>query len=79
MGFRARLNLRSLVPVWHNFVDDDDGHRGWGLSSPDICTTVEEELRKIPQPGKLTRAGIEPGPASCEATMIPLDHSGGQE
>ena len=30
-----------------------------------------------PQPGKLTRPGIEPGPAMWEATMLPLDHSGG--
>ena len=32
---------------------------------------------KKPQPGKLTRPGIEPGPATWEATMLPLDRSGG--
>ena len=30
-----------------------------------------------PQSGKLTRPGIGSGPARWEATMLPLDHSGG--
>ena len=37
-------------------------------------------MRKPPensQPGKLTRLGIESGPAWWEATMLLLDHSGG--
>ena len=34
---------------------------------------------KKSQPEKLTRPGIEHGPASWEATMLPLDQSGGQE
>ena len=36
---------------------------GWDLSFPDICLTVEEKPQKKPQPGKLNRPGIEPGPA----------------
>ena len=38
-------------------------------------------LRKTPekpQPGKLSRPGIDPGPAKWETTMLLLDHSGGQ-
>ena len=49
----------------------------WGLSCPDICLTVEGKPRKKTQPGKLTLPVIEPGPAGPEATMLPLDHSGG--
>ena len=33
----------------------------WGLSFPEIYLTVEEKPQKKPQPGKLTRSGIEPG------------------
>ena len=57
--------------------DDYDGQ--WypgmdgGLRFPDICLTVEEK----PQPGKLTRPGIEPGPGGWEAMMLPLEYSGG--
>ena len=46
---------------------------GWGLRFPDICLSVEEKIRKEPQPGKLTRPGIEPEPAACYS----LRHSGG--
>ena len=77
LNIRARLHLRSLAPVWNYFFYDYDGQwyrDGWGLSFSDICLTVEE---KNPQPGKLTRPGIEPGPARWEATMLSLDHSGG--
>ena len=49
----------------------------WGLSFPDICHTVEENLRKKPQPGKLTRPRIEPGSARWETSMLPFDHSSG--
>ena len=47
--------------------------------SPDFLTFV---LRLKEPPGKtstrkLTRPGIEPGPAALEVTMLPLDHSGG--
>ena len=50
----------------------------WGLSFPDICLTVEGKFRQKTQPGKLTRPGIKHVPAWWEATMLPLDHSGGQ-
>ena len=33
----------------------------WGLSFPDICLTLQEKPQKKPQPGKLTRPGIELG------------------
>ena len=49
-----------------------------GLRFSDICLTLEEKFRKNPQQGKLTRPGIEPGPARWEATILPLDHSGDQ-
>ena len=46
---------------------------------PNFLTFV---LRLRENPGKistrkLTRSGIEPGPAAWEVTMLPLDHSGG--
>ena len=50
---------------------------GWDLRFPDICLTVEKKPRKKPQPRKLTRQGIEHGPARWKATMLPLGHSGG--
>ena len=50
---------------------------GSGLSFPDICPAVEEKPWKKPQPEKLTQPGIKPGSARREATMLPLDHSGG--
>ena len=63
--FRARQHHRSLTLVMNDFwwlrwpmISRD----GWGLSFPDICLTVEEESQRKPQPGKLTRPGIEPGP-----------------
>ena len=49
----------------------------WGLNFPDISLTVKEKPQKKPQPGKLTRPGIELGSARREATMLPLDHIGG--
>ena len=44
----------------------------WGLQFPDICFTGEEKPRKKPHPGKLSRPGIEPGPAAWQARMLPL-------
>ena len=52
---------------------------GWSLIFPDICLRVEEKSRKKLQPGKLTQPGIEPERARWEATMLPLDHSAGQD
>ena len=45
----------------------------WGLRFPDICLTVGEK----PQPGKLTRPGMEPGAATWEATTLLLHHNCG--
>ena len=81
MGFSAGQHHRSFAPVWNDFwwlwwpmISGD----GWGLSFPDICVTVEEKPQKK-QRGKLARPGVEPGTARWEATMLPLDHSGGTQ
>ena len=47
------------------------------LSFPNICLAIEEKPRKKPQPGKLTRPEIEPGPPRWEATILRLHDSGG--
>ena len=80
MGFRVSQHQRSMAPEWNEFwwlwwpiISGD----GWGLSFPNICLTIEEKPHKKPQPGILTRLGIEPEPARWEVTMLPLDHSGG--
>ena len=76
-SFRAREHQRSLALVLNDFlwlwwpVISGDG---WDLRFLDICLTVEEKPRKKSQSGKLTRPGIEPGPARWEATMLPLDN-----
>ena len=49
-----------------------------GLKFPDICLTGEEKSRKKPHPGNLSRPGIEPGPAACQARMLPLAPQRGQ-
>ena len=46
---------------------------------PRLCLTVKEQPRKKTQAGKLTRPGIESGPPKWEATMLPLEHNGGQQ
>ena len=60
--------------------DDYDGQgypeMVWSLSFPHTCLTVEEKAQKKPQPGKLTRPGIETAHAGSETTMLFLDHSG---
>ena len=48
-----------------------------GLSFPDICLTVEENRGKNLKPGKLTRQGIELGPARLETTILSFVQSGG--
>ena len=40
-----------------------------------IILAVEDKTQKEPEPGKLIRPGIEPGPARLEAAMLPLAHS----
>ena len=73
MGFRAHVHEGSVAPVWNDFDCQWYPEMDGGLSFPFICLTVEEKLK----PGKLTRLGIEPGPAKWEATMLLLDHSDG--
>ena len=56
-------------------IDDNDdqmifGDLG-GLKLPDICLTGEENPRKKPHPGNLSRPGIEPGPAAWQSRMLP--------
>ena len=72
-SFRAYLHLRLLAPtsndfgwLWWSMISRD----GCGVSFPDICLAVEEEPWKKPQPWKLTRPGIELGPAGWEATTV---------
>ena len=43
-----------------------------GLKLPDICLTGEENPEK-PHPGNLSRPGIEPGPTTWQARMLPPD------
>ena len=54
---------------------DNDGQMIFGglggLTLPDICLIGEEKPLKKPHPGNLTRPGIEPGPAACQAGMLP--------
>ena len=79
MGFRARLRQKDIGAVWNNFlmimmVNDVQGWR-----RPTFSRHLSFSWGKTPekhQPGKLTRPGIEPGPARLEATTLPLDHSG---
>ena len=64
---------------WFMMIMMANGIRGrWGLRFPDICLTFEEKLRKKPQPEKLAWPEIDSGPDWWEATMLSLDHSGGQ-
>ena len=78
--FKARQHLRSLAPAMNDFLMMmANDIRGWLWPKFSwLCLTAEEKTRKKPQPGKLARPGIEPGPARWEATTLPLDHSGGQ-
>ena len=48
--------------------------RGWLGPKSYGCGKTPEK----PQPGKMTRPGIEPGSVRLEATMLPFDHGGGQ-
>ena len=73
--FRGHERRRSLAPgsndlwwLWWPMISGD----WWCLRFPDICLTVEEKTRKKPQPGNLSRPGIEPEPAAWRARMLPL-------
>ena len=54
--------------------DNNDGQMIFGdlggLKLPDICLTGEENSEK-PNPGNLSRPGIESGPATLQARMLP--------
>ena len=61
-------------------LDDYDGQMSPGDECGQNVLTFVLQLRKNPaktSTRKLTRPGIEPGPAAWEVTMLPLDHSGG--
>ena len=55
--------------------DDNDGQMIFGdlgvLKLPDICLTGEIKNPEKSHPGILSRPGMEPGPAACEARMLP--------
>ena len=55
--------------------DDYDGQIIFGdlmgLKFPDICLTGEENPRKKPHQGNLSRTGIKPGPAAWQTRMLP--------
>ena len=55
--------------IWLPMISGNE----WGSSFADFFFTIEEK----PQPGKLTRPEIEPGPARWQASMLSLDLSGG--
>ena len=57
------------IKLWKDDIRDVGTEFSWHLSYS-WGKTPEK-----PQPGKLTRSGIEPGPAGWETTMLPLDHS----
>ena len=69
-------STHSVIPTRRIWNDDDDGQMVFGklggLKFPDICLTGEEKPRNKPHPGDLSRPGIEPGPASWQARMLPL-------
>ena len=56
-------------------MDDYDGQMMFGdlegLKLPDIRLRGEENPKKT-SPRKLSRSGIEPGPAAWQARMLPL-------
>ena len=61
-------STHSVIPTRRRWNDDDEGQMIFrdlgGLKFPDICLTGEEKPRKKPQPGNLSRPGIEPEPAA---------------
>ena len=63
------------------FDDDDQWYSGMNGAYvfPTFVLQFRENSGKNPQPGKLTRLGIESGSARWEATMLPLDHSDGRQ
>ena len=72
------LHLRSetvAICSWMNMVLDDGQMIPRDKGGLNFLTFVLQ-LRKT-STRKLTRSGIELGPAGWEATILPLDHSGG--
>ena len=68
-------STHSVIPTRRILNDDDDGQMIFvdlgGLKFPDICLTGEKNPEKT-HPGKLSRPGIEPGPAAWQTRMLPL-------
>ena len=69
-------STHSVKPTRWIWNDDCDGQMIFGdlggVKFPDICLTGEEKTPKKPHPGNLSRPGIEPGPATWQARMLPL-------
>ena len=77
---RQHKHERRDTPSTYQFIltrrkHDYDGQMVFGvlvdLKLPDICLTGEEKPRRKPHPRKLSQPGIEPGPAACQARMLP--------
>ena len=69
-------STHSVIPTRRIWNDDYDGQMIFGdlggLKFPDICLTGEEKTPKKPNPGNMSRPGIEPGPAAWQVRMLPL-------
>ena len=67
-GFKGASTSQVIGARNEMMMDDYDGQMIFGdlvgLKLPDICLTGEEKPQKKPHPGKLSRPGIEPGPAA---------------
>ena len=58
--------------------DDYDTRRRMWPKFPNICLTVEEKSQKNLNQ-EIDSTGDRTEPAACEASTLPLDHSGGQK
>ena len=73
----GRVNIGGHWRPYGIIYDDYEGK--WYPGIDEVSWHLSYSLGKTPekpQPGRMTRQGIEPGPAGWEATMLPLDHSG---
>ena len=78
----GRVNIGGHWCPYEIIYDGYGGHWYPRIDGAYVFLTFVLQLRKPrkkPQSEKLTRQGIEPGPAESEATMSPLDHSGSRD
>ena len=70
----GRVNISGHWRPWWIITGDNDGQMIFGdlgcLNFPDICLKSEEKPQKTSS-RKLVRPGIEPGPATWQARMLP--------